>query len=75
MLMQSSKGKVDRRKQVGGRVINSQHVTLIDMTNTLQLGEAIGTKIGIVQKGHNLIDCSRLCLQQRKEPTPECQPA
>ena len=32
---------------MGMRVINSQHVTLTDTTQYLQLGVAIGTKIGL----------------------------
>ena len=32
---------------MGGRMINSYHVTLNDMTQSPQLGVAIGTKIGL----------------------------
>ena len=32
---------------MGGKVINSQHVTLNDTTQSLELGVAIGTKIGL----------------------------
>ena len=41
------KRKVDRRKQVGRRVIKSQHVTLYDRIQSLWFGVAIGTKIGL----------------------------
>ena len=38
---------MNMRKQMGGRMVNSLHVTLNDMTILPQLGVAIGTKIGL----------------------------
>ena len=43
----SVEGKGNRRKQMGRRVINSQDVTLNDMTQSLQLEVATGMKIGL----------------------------
>ena len=49
-----------------GRMVNMQHVNLNDPTQVPQLGVAIGKKNGLIQQGHDLIDCHILALQQRK---------
>ena len=41
---------MDRRKYVGGREINSQHVTLNEMTQSPQFGVAIGIKLALPKK-------------------------
>ena len=45
-------------------MINSQHVTLNDTTQMVELCMSIVTKIDLVQKSHDLMDCNSLFLNK-----------
>ena len=43
---------------------NIQYLTLNDTTLSAKLCMSIVTKVGLAQKGHDLMECNRLSLQQ-----------
>ena len=54
----------DEKNKMSHIMINIQHVTLNDATYLEKLCTAIGTIIGLPQKGHELMHCKRLSLQE-----------
>ena len=46
-------------------MVKIQHFTLNDMTHPVTSCMSIGAKSGFTQKGHDLLDCHRLHLQQK----------
>ena len=42
-------------------MVNIQHIALNDAVQLVKLCMSIRTKIGLVQKGHNLMDCNGTC--------------
>ena len=46
-------------------MVNIQLITMNNMTQLVKLCMSTGTKVGLAQKGHNLMECKRLSLSQR----------
>ena len=65
-------GKLKGKKELSWKMVNIQHVTLNDMAQAAKLLISIGTKSGLVKKGHNLMDFNGL-LSYKNEATAVSQ--